>query len=372
VRILIVGRHHGAQIRGATVAVHGLARALAGRGHAVTLLQSARPEHRLALDGVTMRYRATLRKSLYPLLFAAVRRGEFDAVHTNDESGAFFALRSRFRALPLAAQLQPPVVHRESFWHAGWRWRYIGLAARYAPVVVTPSEWLARELAARYARAPACFRVVPYGIGEHWFAARREPPAAERGPLRVALVNMKGVPLALRAFAGLAAGSDAQLELYGAHGQEAQLRELATQIGVATQVRFAGFVPNAELPARLAGADLLLHPTESESFGQVLAEAAALGIPAISSRVNAVPEVVEEGVTGLLCPVGDVEAFAAALGRLAADRPLRLALGRAARERAEQRWRWGAVAERLEREVYEPLVARRTRAATLPGHGTWT
>ncbi len=68
------------------------------------------------------------------------------------------------------------------------------------------------------------------------------------------------------------------------------------------------------------------------------------------------PEVVEDGETGLLCPVDDVDAFASALAKLMRDTEWRRRMGQAARARAEGLWRWSTIAERLEREVYEPIA----------------
>src|SRR5262249_6255522 len=139
-------------------------------------------------------------------------------------------------------------------------------------------------------------------------------------------------------------------------------RALAQELGIPERVSFCGFVPNEELPRRIAGAALLLHPTQSESFGQVLGEAAALGLPVVTSRVGAVPEVVEHGRTGLLCRADDVEDFAQALSELAGSAELRARLGTQARARAQQHWRWDAVAARFEDEVYAGLARR-------PGRG---
>jgi glycosyltransferase involved in cell wall biosynthesis len=352
-RILLVGRHHGREIRGATVATHGLARALVSRGHEVSLLHSAAPEHRIHLQGVKSLYLQSPHKSVYPLRCATRSLAPFDIVHSNDEAGGGFALRSRFAPLPFVGQLNPPVVKPDTFWQAGWRWRYIGMVARYAPRVLTPSRWLADALSARYARDPAQFSVVPYGIGEHWF----EPVQAATAEVpRIVLVNMKGIETALRAIARLRDKHSFTLELYGLHPETESYRRLAGELGVEDRVHFQGFVPNLDLPAKLAGASILLHPTPSESFGQVLAEAAAQGIPAVSSRVNAVPEVVEDGVTGLLCPVGDDAAFADALDRLLSSEGLLKQMAGAARARADENWHWNAVATRLETEVYARLT----------------
>jgi glycosyltransferase involved in cell wall biosynthesis len=363
VRILLVSGAHRAEIRGATVATHGLAHALQARGHEVDVLKAALPEHQRSTPGLRTLYVDRTRKSLYPLLFSARSLRSYDLVHSNDESGAFLALRQSVQRFPLVAQFQPPVVHGESFWQASWRWRYIGMSARLAPVLLTPSRWLADAMSERYGIEPERFRVIPYGIGRAWFDAYRPPVRRASGPLRVALVNMKGLDTALHAFAKASEGLDATLELYGMNKHAATALALARQLGIGERVHFAGFVPNTELAQRLAGCDVLLHPARSESFGQVLGEAAALGVPAVASRVNAVPEVVSDGASGFLCPVDDVEAFTKALGELLGSPDLRLRMGTAARERAEKLWRWEHVSLRIETEVYEPLreLVRRRR-----------
>lgn len=92
-------------------------------------------------------------------------------------------------------------------------------------------------------------------------------------------------------------------------------------------------------------ADLLLFPSRFEGFGYVVAEAMACGTPVVCTNASALPEVVEDGVTGLLCPLDDVAAFAAAIRELSSD-PLRLnAFGSAARRRVEDCFslsHWGA------------------------------
>ncbi len=85
----------------------------------------------------------------------------------------------------------------------------------------------------------------------------------------------------------------------------------------------------------------------------------------LQGAVNAIPDVVEGGVTGLLCPVDDVAAFAEALGKLAGDSDLPPRLGEAARRRALERWRWPRVVERLEGEVCAPLLRAGSGAAGL-------
>ena len=83
------------------------------------------------------------------------------------------------------------------------------------------------------------------------------------------------------------------------------------------RVRFAGAVPHAELPAIYASADLYLWPAINEAYGMAFLEAQAAGLPVVAGRTGGVPAVVADGVTGVLTPIGDAAAFAAADGATA-------------------------------------------------------
>ena len=92
-------------------------------------------------------------------------------------------------------------------------------------------------------------------------------------------------------------------------------------------------VPASEVGALYAAADVFVNPTRAEGFGFTNAEAQGHGLPVISTRVAAVPEVVDDGVTGLLVEPGDDGALLAAMRTLARDRARREDLGAAARAR---------------------------------------
>lgn len=89
--------------------------------------------------------------------------------------------------------------------------------------------------------------------------------------------------------------------------------------------------PDAVVVA-MQDADALLFPSRSEGFGLVAAEAMACGLPVIATRGSSLTEVVEDGTTGMLCPQGDVAAFAAAARALAVDSDLAAAMSRASRD----------------------------------------
>jgi len=105
--------------------------------------------------------------------------------------------------------------------------------------------------------------------------------------------------------------------------------------GGVERVRFAGAVPHAGLPAIYASADLYLWPAINEAYGMAFLEAQAAGLPVVAGRTGGVPAVVADGITGLLTPVGDAAAFAAAVARLLDDAAERARLARAARARVD-------------------------------------
>jgi glycosyltransferase involved in cell wall biosynthesis len=103
------------------------------------------------------------------------------------------------------------------------------------------------------------------------------------------------------------------------------------------RVRFAGAVPHGDLPATYASADLYLWPAINEAYGMAFLEAQAAGLPVVAGRTGGVPAVVADGVTGILTPIGDAAAFAAATARLLDDAGERARLAKAARVRVNAR-----------------------------------
>jgi glycosyltransferase involved in cell wall biosynthesis len=95
----------------------------------------------------------------------------------------------------------------------------------------------------------------------------------------------------------------------------------------ARRVRFHGELARASLEQKLAACDMFVAPSRYESFGLVLVEAMRYGKACISSDIGGITEIVEEGVTGLLTPRGDVAALAKAISRLADDDRLRADMG---------------------------------------------
>jgi colanic acid/amylovoran biosynthesis glycosyltransferase len=110
------------------------------------------------------------------------------------------------------------------------------------------------------------------------------------------------------------------------------------RLGLEDRVELLGYRDHDEVLGWWRRAAVAAPPSVREGFPVCLLEAAASGVPAVASRVGGVPEIVEDGVTGLLVPNGDAAALADAIGRLFADPEEAERMGQAARARAEQRF----------------------------------
>jgi glycosyltransferase involved in cell wall biosynthesis len=102
--------------------------------------------------------------------------------------------------------------------------------------------------------------------------------------------------------------------LFGEEAFEGRLRGLASELGIALQVEFLGF---SDVPTVLRSLDILVHASKTpEPFGQVIIEGLAAGIPVVATDGGGAREIIQSGVTGVLVPMGDAAALAAALRQL--------------------------------------------------------
>src|SRR5947209_3059033 len=121
------------------------------------------------------------------------------------------------------------------------------------------------------------------------------------------------------------------------------------------RVFFLGNVPNLE--EILGAANLFLLPSEAESFGMAALEAMSSEVPVIATAAGGLPEVVTDGETGYLLPVGDIEAMAERAIAILCDSRLERRLGRAGRVVAEEKFHVARVVP-MYREFYERVIGR--------------
>jgi N-acetyl-alpha-D-glucosaminyl L-malate synthase BshA len=140
----------------------------------------------------------------------------------------------------------------------------------------------------------------------------------------------------VRVFAQVVKEMPARLVLVGDGPDRSCAEWLAHDLGIHDKINFLG--KQDRVNELLPLADLMLMPSELESFGLAALEAMACKVPAIATRVGGVPELIEDGVTGLLYPVGDIDAMAAGIISLLRDRDRLESMRDAARTVASTRF----------------------------------
>jgi N-acetyl-alpha-D-glucosaminyl L-malate synthase BshA len=144
---------------------------------------------------------------------------------------------------------------------------------------------------------------------------------------------VKRVTDAVEVFARVAQSLPSRLMLIGDGPDRSAAEHLALRHGVQDRIHFLGKQDNVNELLPLA--DLLLMPSQMESFGLAALEAMACSVPAIATRVGGVPELIDDNVNGLLFPIGDVEAMAQAAIALLKDTDRLQAMSQAARRTAQ-------------------------------------
>ncbi len=218
----------------------------------------------------------------------------------------------------------------------------------------------ALELGARHHLSTA--RVIPNGVDVELFRGAR--PAEGLPPGRKLLfVNRldprKGFSVAVEAFAILGRDLPDLVMVVAGDGPERPAVDRLPP-GLRARVVMLGAVPHDHLPPYHAAADVFVAPAlGGESFGIVLVEAMAAGLPVVASDIEGWREVVRRGEDGLLVTPNDPHAVAAAVRTVLDDPALARGLSEAGRRRSE-RYRWEAVTEEIER-AYRDAIASRER-----------
>jgi phosphatidylinositol alpha-mannosyltransferase len=198
------------------------------------------------------------------------------------------------------------------------------------------------------------YRIIPNGVDVPPDPLALHLPADD-DTLRIVFIGQsverKGLPVLLRAFEALRAHVPATLTLVGITDDD-----VSEVLEDTRGVRALGRVDDATKLAALRQADVLCAPSlGGESFGMVLTEAFAAGVPVVASHIAGYADVVRDGVDGLLVPRADATALAEALRRLALEPDTRASMAREAASQA-QRYAWPRVAAEVV-EAYEDAIA---------------
>jgi rhamnosyl/mannosyltransferase len=373
IRVLTFGRFADDNFGGLERYVFELGRALEGEVQFVNIVAHRGPRPDVAVGGETVYARPIASMGGTPLCptmpwhaLRRHRRAPFDIAHL------------QFPADPmahLAYELLPHSVRRVIGWHSDIV-RQKGLLKLYRPllnhslraadaiIAATPAH-VSSSAQLAPVRGTAKFRIVPYGLDLARFEKR--PALADDirrrhggAFLLFALgrhVYYKGFEFLIRALASL---PGAVLALGGQGPITDELRRVARESGVADRVRFAGRIPDEELPAWYHACDVFCLPSveRAEAFGIVQVEAMACGKPVVCCELgNGVNWVNRDGETGLAVPPADVAALAGALARLQRDPALRARLGEQGRRRALREFTSAAMAKAT-LAVYREVLSR--------------
>jgi glycosyltransferase involved in cell wall biosynthesis len=292
-----------------------------------------------------------------------------DVVHTHDR-------RAWLLAGPLARGLGARLVHT-----------YHGVPEEVAGVVGAPGQrasarvpslrkaWLLHghlrleSWLARLGTVIVPSQAMARFLRSHGFAARRlevlhsridlrrGAPGVAHSPLSVGvsavLTRRKGIDLLVAACACLSV--PVRLHVYGDGEMRGDLQEQARRVGVDTV--FHGWVPDVR--DRLEDLDLFALPSRGENFPIAILEAMAAALPVVATRVGGVPELVVDGVTGLLVESDDVDALRRALDALAADPARRHTLGQRGAARIQDGFNAAAAGPTM-LDLYRRLCASST------------
>lgn len=364
---------------GLTIYAENLARGLAERGHQITVIAADRPQSDRVEDvpmpsGVRVLRVPVSRLDWIGLGWQAAwylrsYRADFDIVHFVDVHFAY-AYRGPFIASAFQSFRQRLTSHHGQPYHAGWR-NYLFRRVYYsvawqamerpslqrAQHLLMSSQATQREFVRHYRVHPNRTTVVYPGIDMERFRSlpgRREARRQLGLPLDVPVLLYVGFSTPRKGLEYLAQALRAvsrslYLVMVGQWERGYQRRFLEVLGDARSQVRLAGYVPDADKPTYFAAADIFVLPTLLEGFGIPLVEAMAAGLPIVTTSAGAAGEVV--GDAGLVVPPGDSQAFASALERLLTEPALAERLSQIGPKRARECFDLHNMAAKVE-EVY--------------------
>ena len=353
-RILLFSNATSTNRGGAEASFESIADGLAARGHEVHRLYNEKGEaeggkYRLSLPWINLRGglptpRAawTFVPHLLPLARLLRRlRPDVVLVHFVDLSSLYFAVLRPllgFRLVLSARGSDLLVQPRESDRHR----RLLPLALRSADHVVALSQAVASAAVALCPDVEGRTAVIHNGVDlDFWREPVTEPDDAV--PLIVAagrLHPVKGFDLLMEAFAAVHQRFPAaRLRIIGEGAERAALEARAERLGVSEAVEMPGWVGREALREAYQKASVVAVPSRSEGLGNVAIEAMASGAVVVASAVGGLPDVVQEGKTGVLVPPEDLEALTDALIQMLELGETRRAMRAAARTSAE-RFSW--------------------------------
>jgi glycosyltransferase involved in cell wall biosynthesis len=309
-----------------------------------------------------------------PSMLRAILKEDTDIIHTHSygyfqsTSGAF---AKKLRGLPMV--ITPHFHPSWSMWGGKKRKQLrkvydslLGKPSLSSPDAIICHSENEKNLLAKFSVPHEKIRIIPAGVDFSRFESLPSPQlfrnhfrvnkriilyagrlASNKGLLHL----MDAAPKVLSQF------KDTIFVLVGEdEGERKRIEDRAAKLGIRDKVLFTGHIKDEKLfMSAYCACDVFVLPSEYEAFGLVLLEAMACEKPCVATRVGGVPEVIEEGKTGVLVEYGDSKELAGAINNLLADEKKRNEMGDMGRKRVKERFTWPIIVDKLER-VYEDVL----------------
>ena len=342
---------------GAELMILELAKELRARGHSVLPVSLSNGTGWLGARFVAAGFEPASFALTRPLDLAAVRAltsilRDFraDVVHSHEFTMAIYGAAAAKRA----NARHVITMHGGLYYATAWRRRAaLRWAMRRSAALVGVSDATASALQHHLGIERSKLHVVPNGIPLRTGvrARLRSELALAPGELLIVSVGnlyaVKGHAVLIDALATLRDRAGWRLAIAGRGEEEPRLRAQAATAGIGDRVHLLGF--RDDVADVLAAGDLFTMPSLSEGLPLALVEGMSFGLPVVVTGVGGVPEVVTDGVEGLIVPPSDPGALAAALGELLQNASRRQQMGAAARTRAIRDYALSTMADRYER-----------------------
>jgi len=243
-----------------------------------------------------------------------------------------------------------------------WRKALIRYALRRADAIVSTSRFMAEAIEKLMPDHPP-ITLVPFGVDTIRFKPAEPKRAA--ASLRVGFVKSFSGKYAPEIFIEAAATvarnrDDIEFAMAGRGPLLDKMRQLAAECGIAARIDFPGFIAHDDVAGFMRKLDILVNCSRAESFGVVICEASACGLPVIATDVGGVRETLLDGETGILIPVDSADALAAAILTLAGEAKLRARMGAAGRRFICEHYEWDLCVEKLDQlmHAHAPIFNR--------------
>ncbi len=232
------------------------------------------------------------------------------------------------------------------------------LAAICSERVVTPSNFMKNLIAKTYNLSEEKISIVPNGVDENILQIQRQNQRSNEFKLLFIgrLVQQKGIDILLKSLKKIVENNkNIKLNIVGEGNQRREYLQLAKDLKILDYIEFSGFLDGSEKIKYLIESDISIVPSRSESFGIVVAEGMAAGLPVVGSNVGGISELIEHDVTGVLVPPDNVQALTDAIIYLMENPDKRQSIGKAAKKFVENNFTWEKRVDKIE-QIYTDII----------------